>query len=273
MNEKKEDWEDLRLFIAVAEEGGLSGAARVTKTSPATLGRRMLTLERRLNRELFVRYDRGYRLTDDGRTFLSEVKEIDARITHMSRTTTMDTKPLVKISAGTWTTLALIKRYDAIVRGVPLARLRFVSAEAILDIPRREVGIGFRNKRPTEPNLAGRKLSHVSFAPYATTDTAKGWIKVLSDTPSGRWLQSNVGPDVTCEVTTPRNALDLALAGYGKVLLPTFIGATETTLKQVGELVDDLAHEQWIVTHQDDRHLPEVRQTIDRLCAILSAEK
>ena len=53
------------------------------------------------------------------------------------------------------------------------------------------------------------------------------------------------------------------------VLLPTFIGDGQESLVRVGSVVSELSHDQWIVTHQDDRHLPEVRRTIDRLCAAM----
>lgn len=46
MSEAKAGWDDLHLFLAVAREGGLSPAARATGRSAATLGRRMLALER-----------------------------------------------------------------------------------------------------------------------------------------------------------------------------------------------------------------------------------
>jgi len=79
-----------------------------------------------------------------------------------------------------------------------------------------------------------------------------------------------IGDDAVCEVTSPRNSLDLALAGKGMALLPTFIGDTRTTLQRAGGTIAELSHDQWIVTHQDDRHLPEVRRTIDRMCAVLA---
>ncbi len=66
MNETNFDWDDLRLFLAVAREGGLAAASASTGKSPPTLGRRMLALERRLGLELFERLPRGYALTDQG---------------------------------------------------------------------------------------------------------------------------------------------------------------------------------------------------------------
>lgn len=270
MSEKKYSWSDLDLFLAVARGGGLSPAARTTGRSPATLGRRMLALERTLGRDLFVRHDRGYALTGDGAKLLEELIEVEARILRLGAHPGVRERPLVKISAGTWTTLALLARLDEITGDPADVRLRFVSAEAELDIPRREAVIGFRNRAPSEVSLAGRRVARVAFAGYAAPGAPERWIKVVADTPSARWLDRTIGDDVVCEVNTPRNSLDLALAGKGIALLPTFIGDAWPSLRRVTAPIAELAHDQWLVMHQDDRHLPEVRRTIDRLCRAIA---
>ena len=269
MSETTPGWDDLHLFLAVAREGGLSPAARATGRSAATLGRRMLALERAMRRELFVRHDRGYELTADGRQLLDDLAEVEARIVRLKGSPGDTGRRLVKVSAGSWTTLSLLDSLDEIIGSPADIRLRFISTESMLDIPRREVVIGVRSRRPTEDGLAGRSVARVEFAPYARTDAPERWVKVLADTPSARWLGKMVGQDAVCEVSSPRNSLDLALAGKGIALLPTFIGDAQTTLRRTGGTIPELAHEQWIVTHQDDRHLPEVRRTIDRMCRVL----
>lgn len=271
MSETNAQWSDLHLFLAVARQGGLSPAARATGRSAATLGRRMLALERAMGRELFIRHDRGYELTADAHQLLKQLTDVEVRIARLTTKPANLEQPLIKVSAGTWTTLALLRKLDRITGTPADLRLRFIQAENTLDIPHREVVIGFRNQRPTEEGLAGRKLSCVEFAPYAAPDVAEKWIKVIGNTPSARWLEKTVGNDAVCEVTAPRSSLDLALAGAGIVLLPTFVGDYEEGLQKTGETIPELTHDQWIVTHQDDRHLPEVRRAIDRLCAVLES--
>jgi DNA-binding transcriptional LysR family regulator len=272
MSETKAGWDDLHLFLAVAREGGLSPAARATGRSAATLGRRMLALERAMGRELFVRHDRGYELTAEARQLLDDLSEIEARIVRLTGSPGDTKRQLVKVSAGSWTTLALLDSLDEITGTPADIRLRFISTESTLDISRREVVIGFRNRRPTEDGLAGRSVSRIEFAPYARADAPERWVKVLTDTPSARWLGKMIGNDAVCEVSSPRNSLDLALAGKGIALLPTFIGDAQTTLRRTGGTIPELAHDQWIVTHQDDRHLPEVRRAIDRMCRVLERQ-
>ncbi|ADZ92394.1 LysR family transcriptional regulator [Marinomonas mediterranea] len=268
MNDKYIDWNDLKLFLAVAREGGLSAAARSTQRSPATLGRRMHQLERVMERELFHRHDRGYELTTDGKALLEEFTQIEAQILRQTAPLSTALRPLVKISAGTWTTHLLIKRLDMLTTPQSNTLIRFVAEEKILSISHREAVIGFRNQRPTEDFLVCRKLSRVEFAPYATKNAPDLWIKVIANTPSAGWLNRSIGNNIVCEVNNPRSSLDLAIEGNGIALLPTFIGDMHPQLLRVGKTIEELSHDQWLVTHHEDRYLPEVRSLIQRISTL-----
>ena len=272
MSERPESWDDLALFLAVARAGGLSAASRATGRSAATLGRRMRALERALGTDLFVRHTHGYELTEAGRALLPELDAVDARLGRLFSGARRRRAPAVKVSAGTWTTLALLDELDRLLGDPPDVRLRFVSTEAVLSIARRETVIGIRNERPADTGLVTRRLRRVRFAPYATKDAPRRWIQPLADTPSARWVRSLGAERVPCEVNAPRNALDLALAGRGIAVLPTFVGDARRSLERVEEPIEALSHEQWLVTHRDDRELPEVRRTIDRLYRVLATD-
>ncbi|MCE8022031.1 LysR family transcriptional regulator [Halomonas sp. MCCC 1A11036] len=265
MDKKHVDWESLALFITVAREQGLSAAARRVGTSAPTLSRRMLALERSLGRQLFVRGRLGYSLTDDGQTLLRGLEEVEARIERLTQPRAK-IKPAVKISAGSWTALFLMERLHLITGQPPDIKPCFITSEKVLSIRHREAVIGFRNQRPTEKTLVARKLNPVEFAPYMAAEAPERWIKVLVDTPSARWVDREISEeDIVCEISQPRAALDLALTGVGIALLPTFIGDAQDRLRRVHPPIDELRHEQWLVIHQDDRNLPEVRKTIDRI--------
>ena len=62
------DWNDVRIFFAVAESGSLNGAARILGMTQPTIGRRMEDLEIRLGARLFYRSPRGVTLTPAGDT-------------------------------------------------------------------------------------------------------------------------------------------------------------------------------------------------------------
>ena len=55
------DWNRVRAFLATAEEGSLSAAARVLGQTQPTIGRQVSALEDELGIALFERVGRGWR--------------------------------------------------------------------------------------------------------------------------------------------------------------------------------------------------------------------
>jgi DNA-binding transcriptional LysR family regulator len=60
------NWDDIRVFLAVARAESLTAASPVLKMDPATVSRRVARLEDRLGAALFVKSPQGYALTDLG---------------------------------------------------------------------------------------------------------------------------------------------------------------------------------------------------------------
>jgi len=75
------DWDDLRIFLAVARGESLSAAGRVLKLDPATVGRRIARLETALGAALFLRSAQGYTLTDTGARLFDTAQTGEAAIT------------------------------------------------------------------------------------------------------------------------------------------------------------------------------------------------
>lgn len=72
------DWDDLRVFLAVARGESLSRAGRMLKLDPATVGRRVARLEGALGVRLFTKSPQGYALTDEGARLLAHAQSIEA---------------------------------------------------------------------------------------------------------------------------------------------------------------------------------------------------
>jgi DNA-binding transcriptional LysR family regulator len=75
------NWDDMRVFLAVARLEILSKAARTLNMDPATVGRRILRLEQALGVTLFAKSPQGYGLTRDGARLLSHAQEAEAAMT------------------------------------------------------------------------------------------------------------------------------------------------------------------------------------------------
>jgi len=189
MSETEIDWDNWRLFMAVARERGLAGAVKLTGKSAPTLGRRMQMLEQLTGKELFDRLPRGYELTESGQEVFDQLAQIESTLSSLDGSEESADRSLVKLSAGSWMTFGLCQKIQLIVKGTASVRVRFITAEAVLDISRRETTIGIRNSRPTQGNLVCRKLGRVHFAGYATSESAENWITVHQDTPSAVWAK------------------------------------------------------------------------------------
>ena len=71
-------WDDLRIFLAVAHTESLSAAGRVLKVDPATVGRRIARLEEGLGTPLFAKSPQGYAMTDAGQRLLGHAERAEA---------------------------------------------------------------------------------------------------------------------------------------------------------------------------------------------------
>lgn len=263
MYEMNSDWNDLKYFLTVARNRGLSGAARQTGMSAATLGRRMQALEHATGIEIFRRHARGYDLTEQGEAFFARVAALDAEVRPLFDRKNNHARTLVKLSGGHWTLHALANHIPQISKAAPEAMLRLISATDHMKINHREAVIGIRNQRPEKSGLACRKVGTVAFAGYATDDAIEGWIRVASKAPSARWLADQTDIEIVMEANAPRLARDLALQGLGRVILPSFIGERTPGLVRVYSRISDLDHEQWLVSRDEDRFIPAVRKVLD----------
>lgn len=69
-------WDGIDEFIAVAETGSFTRAARLIGMSPTHVSRAIMALERRVQAQLFHRTTRTVRLTDTGRIFLERCERM-----------------------------------------------------------------------------------------------------------------------------------------------------------------------------------------------------
>lgn len=275
---KNMDWDDVRCFVAVACGGGLTPAAQQLNSSAATLGRRMLSLERRLGRSLFVRRQTGYELTKDGRDFLALALSMEA--SSRSIASWLDAgkkKPVVRISAGTWTSNFLCENFSRIWTPDDAFCIALHSTEVRLDISHREVDIGIRNQKPDEPSLAARKTGIVAHAAFRARNAApfthSRWVAIISEqaiTQSSRWMNEQASLDVVAYANSPRALYDMIRAGLGNGVIPCFAGDRDPMLERVGAPIPELLQDQWLVMHEEGRNIPHVRTAIDRLGDLLT---
>lgn len=269
----KQSLDDYALFLAVADAGGLAGAAQRTGQSPPTLSRRMTALEHHLGQRLFERGRRGYSLTSAGRALLDEAAALREAQARLARFAKRDTAPRVRITAGHWTARFLARHIARIWSPDDGWVPEFLPSNATVDVARREADIGIRNRRPDQQWLAGRATIPISYAEYGVAPEVSGFLTLSegsSTTPTDRWIRAHHADRIVTTGSDPRLNLDLALSGIGRIVLPTFTGDTEPGLMRLSEPITEIGHEEWLVAHHEARHDRPVRRAMDALTSLLT---
>lgn len=74
------DWDDVRVFLAVARTGQILAASKRLGINHATLSRRVTALEETLKTRLLVRRPNGCELTAEGEIFLSAAERMETEM-------------------------------------------------------------------------------------------------------------------------------------------------------------------------------------------------
>lgn len=151
------DWNQIHAFYAAAEEGSLSGAARVLGLTQPTISRQVAGLEQRLDVILFERVGRGLVLTQSGRDMLMHVRGMGRAALGASRVAAAQATTLtgeVKISASDiMATYVLPPILAQMRKEAPGLRILVIATNDLSDLQQREADIALRHVRPTHPNL------------------------------------------------------------------------------------------------------------------------
>ena len=260
--------DDLTLFLAVCRAGGLAGALAETGQSAPTLSRKMTGLEQMTGRRLFLRGNQGFALTAEGRALREEAAALGAVQRRLELWRAGAAAMRVRITAGTWTSGWLARNIGAYWQKDAGWVPEFLASNADLDIARRAADVGIRNRRPEQSWLAGRRLRRIAFAEYGTAADVTGYVTLAAGaagTPSTRWVHANRAEAIVTTVTDMRLGVDLAKSGVARVVLPTFAAEGISGLSRLSDPIEELAHEEWLVTHHEARHDPPVRRAINAL--------
>ncbi len=167
------DWNQARAFLATAEEGTLSAAARKLGQTQPTMGRQVAALETALGLTLFDRVGRSLVLTDAGRDLLDHIRAMDAAATRVALALAPRSQSItgkVSITASdvlsAYTLPPILARIALAAPGIDL---EIVAANDLRDLARREADIAIRHVRPTQPDLTARLVGHTRGHIYGAT--------------------------------------------------------------------------------------------------------
>lgn len=289
------NWNDIRYFLAVSRQGGLTGAAKELKVSPSTVARRIETLEEALRTRLFERRLDGYELTESGRSMAAKAVTIEASMTEMAdEFADDDGRVSGTVRLVTVETLAhhlVIPRLRALRDRHPDLALGVAVNASFARLPQREADIGLRLCRPDSGSFLVKRVGTFALGLYAAADylalhpirvTALplkthdiiGWSDPLSFVAVPKALRSwtNVS-NPTLTLDSMAATLLAVKAGHGLGVLPCIIGDAEDGLVRV---MAELCHQEesiWLVVHDDIRRSRRIRVVCDFLEAVVKEQQ
>lgn len=231
-------WDDVRLFLAVAEAGSVSGAARLLRLGQPTVSRRLAELERRLGFVLFLRQPSGVRPTPAGERLLDPARRMAEWAGELGRAAARgEGRPegLVRIAAPPGVAVELVAPFAGWLKGKhPGITVEALSSVQYLDLARGEADLALRLRPPSSADLAlVATLEHANAAFVSKAYAAKlpkrprfedvawiAWAPPFQDLPPNRELEALI-PGFRPSFTSDNYLVQLAAAeaGLGAMVL------------------------------------------------------
>ena len=288
------EWTALRDFLAVAETGSLSAAARSLGTSQPTMGRRIEQLENRLNTQLFNRTPRGLTLTQTGERVLNYAQRMADEALAIERIASGSNQrlegsvriTLTDLMGNHWLPALLPEFY----RRYPGLCLEVVVDNRSLDLIKREADIAVRFFRPRQLDLVARRSVGFNYGLYASTDYLErvgrprhmrdfkrhyfvSYDEAIHRNASLQRLEKLIGlKRILHRSTSNAGVLAAIKEGVGLGISACYFADQEPRLERLLPGYIDYSFDAWVVTHADIYKNARIRAVFDYLIEKLENE-
>jgi DNA-binding transcriptional LysR family regulator len=277
------NWDDMRIFLALARSATLSRAARVVEQDATTVARRIQRLESALATVLFEHGPTGQNLTESGHRLLAyaEAMEAGARAVEQQAEEVSGLGGTIRISVSEgFGTGFMAPRLSRFAEAHPGIALDLIASTGFLNPSRREADIAIMLARPKGGPLIAAKLTDYRLGVYASRDYLAatgpvesietltlrrlvGYVPDLIYAPELRYLaevDERLEPTIRSSSITAQ--LRLIASGAGCGILPCFMN--EGTPGLIRLLPHEVAIERsfWLVVHRDMRRVARIEAFI-----------
>ena len=287
-------WDDLRYFLAVAETGSFSAAAKQLQSNQPTVGRHVKALEVSLGVRLFNRTRAGLTLTREGSRVLEHAESVRdglAAIGQMGdgRRAAPQGSVRVALPEGLCTEV-VVPRLEPFYREYPLVRLILNVSFRTTNLTRGEADLAIRLVRPKEPSVIARRLGTTEVvavasraylkrrgAPRGEPDLEEHFAIAYGDelhgAPENRWLLEHVPPGQVVLQSDSATARRVAAeSGLGIAILPSVILEGNDRLVPILRDVKLPPRDIWLIYHRDLKDVQRVRVVRDFLASLFRTD-
>ncbi|WP_323717075.1 LysR family transcriptional regulator [Paracoccus aminovorans] len=286
------DWDDLRIFLAVARADSLSGAGRRLGIDASTVGRRVARLEQGLGAKLFLKTPQGYALAPEGERLLphAEAMELASAGAEEALTGPGDLTGQLRIGAPDGCANYLLPQVCArMAESHPGLEIQIVALPRVFNLSRREADMAVAVSQPQAGRLVVQRLTdyRLHLAGHEDYLRAHPPIRGLADLRGHRMIGyiadmifdreldylAETGADwaqLTSNSVSVQMQAIRAGAGLGIVhdfAIPFCPGVRRILTDRLS-----LTRSFWLIRHQDDRRSQRMSRLADVLAQGIRAE-
>ena len=278
------NWDDLRYFLAVSRTNSLVAAAARLHVTHSTVSRRITALEGFLDTQLFLRTEKGCRLTPAGEALLPYAEQLETTVMSLDENLHgKDSQVSGTIRIGTpdgFGNCFLATHLSEFHRLHPHLEIELMAVPMYYSLTKREIDILITITKPASGQVIARKIADYRLGLFAAKTYLENhppitrkedlaghdfvdYIEELLYDENLKFL-SEFAPGLTARfrsstVVGQKNAI---MAGVGIGVLPYFMASTEPNLMPI---LPELSVERcfWLQVNPDTRQLARVRTTID----------
>jgi DNA-binding transcriptional LysR family regulator len=281
------DWDDVRVFLAVAREGSMRAAGRALRLSQPTIARRLAAFEATFDGPtLFDRLPEGLRLNVAGEQLVPAAESVEEAVLTLERRRAAASPVLsgtVRVSTGECAGGFLARCLSgstttALPSGITLELVDELRPPA--NLVRRQADMALRHEPPESGDFYISKAGTFACAVYRRRGAAAGaWVTYTEEQAHyapARWVQREVeetGQPVALRASSMLMHLEAIRAGTGRGVLPCYVGDGHPLLERLTPPITEIAAEYWIIVHRDLRRSACVRAVIDWVKALFAEQR
>ena len=278
------NWDDTRLFLALARQGTLSGAARELGIGLATVARRVERMEHALGLPLFLRHQNGYDLTDQGAALLPRAEAVERALQDLRQAAGAETRirGLVRLaSVESLIAPFIMPALAPLMQAHPGLDVEILFATAAVNLHRHEADLALRLVRPERGNLRMRQLASMGFGLYGPPGGGHPGRHVTWPDAAGvtvpRGWSAAFGADAAprLAVNSLQGQVAATQAGIGVAVLPHFMARSAGLHLLADRLPDGAAMQRpvLLVSHADLAASRRVSSVAEALAADITARR
>jgi len=266
-------WDDLRIFLAIARAGSISGAAARLGVQHSTVSRRLRSLEDQLGTRLIDRKTSGYELTEAGEELQLSASRIEVEILGFEGSQAGhdgDAAGELRVSAiNNMASSILMPVFARFAEANPKIEFHVVVTNKFVKLAERDADIAIRLTNTPSDTLVGIRLTTVASAVYGSQEYCD---RLRSGAAEEKWLgieccgfhtswtkEACPSRDHNFYVDDTLLTVAALRAGAGLAYLPCFMGDSDPTLARFRAPEDKHDLGLWLVYHNDLRRTKRVR--------------